>query len=109
MPRVSAEIGYQNRWLTNFTWIDNALQAPTDFATFSVTAPNDPRLPEEARGAVIGGLYNVNQNVASNIQEVTSLSSDFGEYSQKSHGILFNVSARPRNGLVFQGGFTPAT
>ncbi len=109
MPRVSAEIGYQNRWLTNFTWIDNALQAQTDFASFSVTAPNDPRLPEEARGKVISGLYNVNQNVASNIQEVTTLSSDYGEYSQKSHGILFNVSARPRNGLVFQGGFSTGT
>ena len=109
MPRVSAEIGYQNRWLTNFTWIDNALQAQTDFASFSVTAPNDPRLPEEARGKVISGLYNVNQNVASNIQEVTTLAGDYGEYSQKSHGILFNVSARPRNGLVFQGGFSTGT
>jgi hypothetical protein len=106
MPRVSAEIGYQNRWLTNFTWIDNTLQAPTDFTMFSVTAPNDPRLPEEARGRVISGLYNVNQNVASQINEVTSLSNDFGEYSQKSHGILFNLSARPRNGLTLQGGFS---
>ena len=26
-----------------------------------------------------------------------------------SHGILFNVSARPRNGLVFQGGFNTGT
>jgi hypothetical protein len=106
MPRVSAEIGYQSRWLTNFTWVDNALQATTDFATFSVTAPNDPRLPEEARGRVISGLYNVNQNVASNINEVTTLSNDLGKYSQTSHGILFNISARPRNGLVFQGGFS---
>ena len=28
----------------------------------------------------------------------------YGTYSQESHGILFNISARPRNGLVFQGG-----
>ena len=106
MPRVSAEIGYQNRWLTNFTWTDNILQQSTDFATFSVTAPNDPRLPEEARGRVISGLYNVNQNVASQVNDVQTLASDFGTYSQTSHGILFNISARPRNGLVFQGGFS---
>ena len=43
-----------------------------------MTAPNDPRLPEEARGRVISGLYNVNQNVASNVNEVTTLSSDLG-------------------------------
>src|SRR5688572_13253540 len=106
MPRVSAEIGYQNRWLTNFTWTDNILQQRTDFATFSVTAPNDQNLPEEARGRVISGLYNVNQNVASQVNDVQTLASDFGEYTQKSHGILFNISARPRNGLVFQGGFS---
>jgi hypothetical protein len=109
MPRVSAEIGYNTRWLTNFTWTDNTLQAATDFTQFSVTAPNDPRLPEEARGRVISGLYNVNQNVASLVNEVQTLAGDFGEYSQKHHGILLNVSARPRNGLLFQGGMGSGT
>ena len=44
-----------------------------------MTAPNDPRLPEEASGRVISGLYNVNQNVASHVNDVTTLASDFGE------------------------------
>ena len=41
LPRVSAEFGYTRRWLTNFTWDNNVLQATNQFDTFSVTAPND--------------------------------------------------------------------
>jgi hypothetical protein len=55
---------------------------------------------------VISGLYNVNQDVASRVDEVQTLAGDYGTYSQDSHGILFNVSARPRNGLVLQGGLS---
>jgi len=104
-PRVSAEIGYNRRWLTNFTWDDNVLQAASQFDTFSVTAPDDPRLPEEARGRTIRGLYNVQQSVASQVNNITKLASDAGgRYSQMYNGILLNVSARMRNGLTFQGG-----
>jgi hypothetical protein len=104
LPRVSIEVGYNRRWLTNFTVTDNTLQAPTDFGTFSIVAPVDSRLPAQASGRTISGLYNVNQDRASAVGEVQTLGNDFGTYSQNTHGILFNVSARPRNGLVFQGG-----
>ncbi len=106
LPRVSVEFGYNRRWLTNFTVTDNLLQASTDFGQFSVTAPNDSRLPSEAQGRTLSGLYNVNQSVASQNSSEQRLASGYGNYSQKSNGILFNVSARPRNGLVFQGGFS---
>jgi hypothetical protein len=110
MPRVSAEIGYTRRWLTNFTWDDNILQAANQFDTFSVTAANDTRLPEEARGRTISGLYNVQQSVASQVNNITKLASDAGgDYSQVYNGILLNVSARTRNGLTFQGGFATGT
>ena len=42
--------------------------------------------------------------MASLVDQVQTLAGDYGTYSQDSHGILFNISARPRNGLVFQGG-----
>jgi len=104
LPRVAIEVGYNRRWLTNFVVTDNRLQAVTDHATFSVTTPVDARLPDEASGRVLSGLYNVNQNVASLVDQLQTLAGDYGTYSQDSHGILFNISARPRNGLVFQGG-----
>jgi hypothetical protein len=104
-PRVSAEFGYTRRWLTNFTWDNNVLQAPNQFDTFSITAPNDSRLPEEARGRTLSGLYNVQQSVASQVNNVTMLASDAGgDYTQSHNGFLLNISARMRNGLTLQGG-----
>jgi len=108
MPRVSAEVGYTRRWLTNFTATDNLAQGPGNFGVFSVTAPLDRRLPGGG-GNVLTGLYNVNQDVASRVDEVQTLASDYGNYSQISHAILLNVSARPRNALVFQGGVSSGT
>ena len=105
LPRVSAEFGYTRRWLTNFTWDNNVLQAANQFDTFSITAPNDSRLPEEARGRTIGGLYNVQQSVASQVNNVTMLAGDAGgDYTQTHNGFLLNISARMRNGLTLQGG-----
>jgi Carboxypeptidase regulatory-like domain len=104
LPRVSVEIGYNHRWLTNFVVTDNTLQAPSDFGQFAITAPADPRLPSEAQGRTISGLYNVNQNVASSVQTVQTLAEPYGTYAQTANGVLFNISARPRSGLVFQGG-----
>ena len=75
-----------------------------------MTAPNDPRLPERRAARTITGLYNVNPNVASLTNNVTKLATDAGgKYTQVYNGFLFNVSARPRNGLVFQGGVSTGT
>ena len=45
LPRISVEVGFTRRWLQNFTVTDNRAVTPADFTMFSVTAPNDPRLP----------------------------------------------------------------
>jgi hypothetical protein len=106
LPRVSVELGYNRRWLTNFTWDDNVLQATGDFKSFTVVAPTDSRLGD-ASGQTSGLLYNANPNVSALTNNVTKLATDAGgQYSQVYNGFLFNISARPRNGLVFQGGFS---
>jgi hypothetical protein len=110
LPRVSIEVGYNRRWLTNFTWDDNVLQATSDFRSFSIVAPQDASRLGDASGQTIPGLYNVNPNVAALTNNVTKLASDAGgNYSQVYNGVLFNISARPRNGLVFQGGINAGT
>ncbi len=106
LPRVSAEFGFNRRWLTNFVVTDNLLQPANEFGTFSIVAPVDPRLPSEASGRTISGLYNANPSVSTLQNELQALAGDFGDYSRKSKGFLFNISARPRNGLVFQGGMS---
>src|SRR4029077_17698997 len=45
LPRVSIEVGYFRRWLQNFLVTDNLSVLASDFGTFSVAAPLDPRLP----------------------------------------------------------------
>ena len=65
-PRASVEVGYHRRWFTMFTTggtvNDNQSIGPNDVASFTLTAPNDPRLPDAAR-QTIGPLYNTNPNV----------------------------------------------
>ena len=108
LPRVSVELGYQRRWLQNFIATDNTGQASSDFGSFTVTAPVDARLPGGGGYAVPGPLYNVNQNVASSPNNLVTKSSNFGDWDQHSNSISLNVSARPRNGIVIQGGFNSA-
>ncbi len=106
LARVSVEIGYNRRWLTNFTWDDNVLEPVNQFGTFTIVAPTDPRLPSAAQGATSGPLYNANPSVSAQTNNITKLATDLsgGSYTQVYNGMLLNLSARPRNGLVFQGG-----
>src|SRR5204862_23556 len=92
LPRVSIEVGYNRRWLTDFTLTDNRAQLATDFGQFSVTAPLDPLLPGGG-GYVLSGLYNVNQNVASVVDEIQTPARNYGNWSQVFNGMLFNISA----------------
>jgi hypothetical protein len=108
LPRVSAEVGYYRRWLKNFTVTDNLSQAPSDFGTFFITAPVDSRLPGGGGYAIPGPLYNVNQNVASAVNNLVTKAGNYGNQTQYSNSVSLNLSARPRNGLMVQGGFNTA-
>jgi hypothetical protein len=103
LPRVSVEVGYSRRWLNNFVVTDNRAQGLSDFGSFSVTAPTDPRL-EGASGQTITGLFDPNQNVASLVDNLSTFASNYGNQYSHFNGLLVNLSARPRPGLTFQGG-----
>ena len=94
---VSAEVGYQRRWLGNFVFTDNLAITPADMRMFGVNVPSDPRLPNGG-GYVLEGLSNATSEAASrptkNIQ--TLLTRDYGDQSQISNQFNFNVTARPR-------------
>jgi hypothetical protein len=103
LPRMSVEVGYYRRWLQNFTVNDNLSVTAANFDTFSVTAPQDPRLPEGG-GYVISGLYNVTPTLFGQTNNFLTAAKNFGDQYQRYNGMLINVSARPRNGLTIQGG-----
>ena len=97
------EVGYTRRWLQNFTVTDNRAVTPADFGVFSVTAPNDPRLPGGG-GYVVSGLYNVNPDKFSAVDNYRTYAPAYGDVSQTYNGVDVNVSARLRGGLQVQGG-----
>jgi hypothetical protein len=108
LPRVAAEVGYQRRWLVNFSATDNLNRGPEDHTAFGINVPSDPRLPGGG-GGVLQGLYNVTPQGAARLTDnFVTLASNYGEQTQMANTIYLNLTARPRNGLVLQGGFNTA-
>jgi hypothetical protein len=108
LPRVGVEVGYLRRWLVNFTVTDNRARAPEDHTLFGLNVPVDPRLPGGG-GGVLPGLYNVTPAAAARLNDnLQTLSDNFGQYGQATDSIYLNLTARPRSGLVLQGGFNTA-
>src|SRR5688572_32361731 len=108
LPRVAVEVGYERRWLVNFLVTDNRARGPEDFTRFGIAVPSDPRLPNGG-GGVIDGLYNVTAVAATRLNDNFETSaSSFGDRTQVANSINMNVTARPGNGLVLQGGFNSA-
>jgi hypothetical protein len=103
LPRVAVEAGYYRRWLDHFFVTDNLSVSAANFSTFNVTAPSDPRLPNGG-GYAISGLYDVNPAYFGLVNNLMTSAGNFGGAYNHYNGFLLNVSARPRNGLAFQGG-----
>jgi hypothetical protein len=85
---------------------DNLAVSASDFDTFSITAPVDPRLPDSG-GNTLGGLSNLNPAKfgvpASNF---VTLSSNYGKQIEHWNGVDFSINARLVQGLVLQGGLS---
>ena len=108
LPRVAVEVGYQRRWLVNFLVTDNLARGAADHTLFGINVPSDPRLPGGG-GGVLEGLYNVTPTAATRLNDnFQTLSTDYGDYTQIANSVYMNVTARPRSGLVLQGGFNSA-
>jgi hypothetical protein len=104
LPRVSIEAGYNRRWFGNFFVTDNRALSPADYDRWSFIAPQHPELPGGGGFEIV--QYNVNPTAflrpPSNFY---TFETDFGpERTQYWHGFDFNATARPRFGLMLQGG-----
>ena len=108
LPRVSAEVSYAHRTWHSFFVTDDLTRRDNGVAsyyeTYTLTAPQDPRLAE-------GGGYPVTVYVptvaaaAVSARNFLTLESEVGP-ERDSHwdGVDFTVSARLRNGLTAQVG-----
>ena len=105
LPRTSVEVAFVHREFYGFAITDNLAVSPSDFTQFSITAPQDPRLPDGG-GYQVGPLYDLNNPALFGVtRNFITYSDTYGNAFQKFNGIDVNVSARPRNGLTVQGGF----
>jgi len=104
VPRLSVDVGYFRRWYGNFTVVDNLAVSPADFTNYSITVPNDPRLP--LSGSVISGIPEVNPAKASLVDNYTTFASAYGNRYEHWNGMDVTVSARPRAGFTLQGGLS---
>ena len=101
--RSSIDVGYFRRWYGNFLVTDNLALAPSDFNTFSIVAPVDPRLPGGG-GYTVGPLYNVVPSLFTTpAKNYVTLSDNYGNQIQHWNGIDVNVSDRIGS-LLLQGG-----
>jgi hypothetical protein len=46
LPRVSLEVRYARRWWSGFTVTDNVNRDPSQYDSWTILAPVDPRLPQ---------------------------------------------------------------
>jgi hypothetical protein len=100
MPRVSAEVGYIHRTFHGF-FVTNDINRNhlTDWVNYTLTVPNDPRLPD-------GGGYPVTTYVANTTtpaQNFLTPESTYGEGGKERDafydGVNFIANARMQNGL----------
>ena len=106
LPRTSVEVGFVHREFYGFAVTDNLAVSPLDFTQFSITAPQDPRLPGGG-GYQVGTLYDLNvPSLVGVTRNYITYADRYGDAYQTYNGIDVTVGARPRNGLSAQGGFS---
>ena len=104
LPRVSVDVGYFRRIWKNFRVTDNLAEAPTDYDTFSMVVPSDPRLPG-------GGGYRLEGLAALRPEAFgrpaanhNTLDRAYGEQKEHWNGFDVTVDARLANGVQLQAG-----
>jgi hypothetical protein len=100
---VSLDASYNYRFYGNFTVTQNTAVSPSDYSSYCITAPVDPRLPGGG-GNQICGLYDVNPSKFGQVQNLITSAATFGKQTERYDGVDAVVSMRmPRGGRVGGG------
>ena len=104
LPRVALTVGFfRNSW-GNLSIVDNSLTSASDYTSYGIAAPLDPRLPGGG-GYPVSGLYDLNPNKIGQVSNLHELASVTGkEMTNNWQGVDVTVNARFVNGLLVQGG-----
>jgi hypothetical protein len=83
---AAVTVAYTRRWFRGFSVVDNQAVSASDFSSFSLVAPLDPRLPGGG-GYLVSGLYDVAPDKAGRINNLVTDASHFGTWSQYFNGL----------------------
>jgi hypothetical protein len=104
LPRVSLDVGYFRRIWKNFRVTDDLSLAASDFQTFSMIVPSDPRLPGGG-GNRLEGLVALNQSAFGRpLLANNTLDRTYGSQKEHWNGFDVTLDARLQNGLSLQLG-----
>jgi hypothetical protein len=103
MQGLGVELSYYRRSTGNQRVTENILVQPSDFAPFCVMTPSDPRLPGSGNQRICG-FYDLDPLKLGQVQNFTTLASDFGGQARIYTGIEFNLNARLPGGIQLTGG-----
>jgi hypothetical protein len=103
LPRISVNAAYFRRIYGNFTITDNALVAPSDYDPYCIVAPVDSRLPGGG-GNQICGLFDLVPAKVGLVDNVRTISADYGGQKEHWDGVDLTLNARIGNDLLLQGG-----
>ena len=104
LPRVSLDVGFFRRWYGNFVVQDNRAVSASEYETFSIRAPADPRLPDGG-GYTVSGYRTIAESAFGRAADnFTTLADNFGKQTSHWNGVDVSVNARLRNGIFVQGG-----
>ena len=103
LENMSLDVGYFRRVYFNFSAWDNRNVGPEDFDEYTVTVPEDPRLP--GGGGYPLTLVDMTPEAFARVQNNYQTGADLlGGESEMWHGVDVSLSAR-FEGLLLQGGF----
>ncbi len=101
---VSLDVSYFRTWSGNFLVTDDRAVGPSDYDTFSITAPVDPRLPGGG-GYVIAGLYDLKPaKFGVPADNVLTSTDNYGKQIHHWNGVDVSVNARLSGSLLLNGG-----
>jgi hypothetical protein len=104
IPRLSVEAAYNRRWFNGLKVTDNTVRGPGDYDEFTITAPQDPRLPDGG-GYPITLLMVTAAAASRGAANYVTFEEDFGPARTNYwHGVDFTLNARLRQGLTLQFG-----
>jgi hypothetical protein len=103
MPGLSATATYTRHWYGNFLVTDNLAVSPSDYTSYCVTAPVDPRLAGGG-GNQICGFYDLNPDKFGKVDNLVTFSRNYGQQSEVFNGIDLGINIRLPRGVLLQGG-----